>query len=186
MGMKTRLGMIGAFFLLGSMTVWTQRAPRTPAAEEEVRVTLSATLQVTISSDVVGVFNYLADGKKLIQWFPDQAIIEPKLGGRYHFRWKDAAGVWSGVVTQFIRGNTLAYTWRPPGEQYETNICFKAFPQGAETMLELVHTGFTSLAAQEKAVKAWTFYLQNLKSVIEQGSDLREQPRWKSSRRRLP
>ena len=49
------------------------------------------------------------------------------------------------------------------------------FPQGADTIVELTATGFTSSAALDKAVKYWVFYLQNLKSVIEAGSDVRGQ-----------
>lgn len=137
----------------------------------------SATLRIAISSDTMGVFDFLSNSQKLAAWFPDQAVIEPRFGGKYHFRWEGAAGVWSGVVTQFIRGNTLAYTWQAPDEPYETNVQLKLFPQGAETLVELTHSGFTSAAAQEKSVKAWTFYLENLKSVIENETDLRSPSR---------
>jgi len=177
--MKARVSRVLILALIGGVAASAQRARR-PTREEDtgpVQVTRSATLRITIASDAVGVFEYLADSSKLPEWFPDQAIMEPQLGGKYHFRWKDAEGVWSGVVTEFIRGNTLAYTWRPPGEQYETNVRYRLFPQGAETLVELTHSGFTGTVAQEKAVKAWSFYLQNLKSVIEDGTDLREQPR---------
>jgi uncharacterized protein YndB with AHSA1/START domain len=135
---------------------------------------------VTISSDAVGVFNYLSDAMKLILWFPDQAIMEPQLGGQYHFRWTGTEGVWSGVVTEFIRGNTLGFTWHPPKEPTETNVRIKLFPQGAVTMVELSHSGFTSSDALDKAVGSWVFYLQNLKSVIEAGVDMRGQVRPKT------
>jgi uncharacterized protein YndB with AHSA1/START domain len=183
--MKPRLTMILLAFLLASAPAVAQRARR-PAKEADagpVTVTRSAALRITIASDTVGIFEYLSNSAKLIEWCPDQAIIEPQLGGKYHFRWKDRDGVWSGIVTEFIRGNTLAYTWEQPGEAGETNVRFKVFPQGAETIVELTHSGFTSSAAQEAAVKAWAFYLQNLKSVIEEGTDLRQQARRPTARR---
>lgn len=165
--------------VLGGVTATAQR-PRA-----DVQVTRSATLRTAIASDTMEVFDFLSNSQKLASWFPDQAIMEPHFGGRYHFRWEGASGVWSGVVTQFIRGNTLAYTWQAPGEPYETNVQFKLFPQGAETLVELTHRGFTSAAAEEKSIKAWTFYLQNLKSVIEEETDLRTQGR-RSSRSLQP
>ena len=183
--MKLRPTMVPVLFLLASVPALAQRARR-PAAEADtgpVTVTRSATLRITIASDAVGIFEYLSNAAKLTQWFPDQAIIEPQLGGKYHFRWKDREGVWSGVVTEFIRGNTLAYTWEPPGEAVDTNVRFKVSPQGAETVVELSHSGFTSSVAQEEAIKAWAFYLQNLKSVIEEGTDLRAQTRRPAPRR---
>lgn len=182
--MKARLTTVLLFVSLASASALAQRAKRLPQREDTgpVQVTRSATLQLTISSDAVGVFEYLADSKKLEQWFPDQAIIEPQLGGKYHFRWKDSDAVWSGVVTEFIRGNTLGFTWQPPGEDLETNVRLKVFPQGAETILQLTHSGFTSNEALDKETKAWVFYLRNLKSVIEDGTDLRQQTRKTPSR----
>jgi uncharacterized protein YndB with AHSA1/START domain len=183
--MKTHLATALIVALLGSASAAAQRVRRPTEREDTgpVAVTRSATLRVTIASDTVGIFEYLSLPAKLAEWFPDQAVMEPQLGGRYHFRWKDKEGVWSGVVTEFIRGNTLAYTWLPPGEAFETNVRFKIVPRGAETVVELTHSGFTSSAAQEEAVKSWAFYLRNLKSVVEDGTDLRPQARPAPTRR---
>jgi len=156
-----------------------------PAKVEEtspVAVTRAATLRVTISSDAVGIFDYLSDSKKLALWFPDQAIMEPQLGGKYYFRWTGTDGVWNGVVTELIRGNTLGFTWQPPNEASVTNVRIKLFPQGAGTTVELSHSGFPSSEALEKAVTNWEFYLENLKSVIEQGADMRGQMEHKTTR----
>lgn len=183
-GLKARLIALAALTLLCATAAAGQRAKR-PAPEEDtgpVSVTRSATLRISIASDTVGIFDYLSDSKKLAQWFPDQAIIEPQLGGKYHFRFRDTEGVWSGVVTEFIRGNTLGFTWQPPGDPTETNIRFKLSPQGAETLVELTHGGFPSDEALGASIKAWAFYLQNLKSVIEEQTDLRQEVRRAPSR----
>jgi uncharacterized protein YndB with AHSA1/START domain len=173
--MKAYVTPLTFLLLLSTCPATAQRARRAAKSEETgpVSVTLSSTLRVTISSDAVDIFNYLSDSKKLILWFPDQAILEPQLGGKYHFRWSGTEGVWSGVVTEFIRGNTIGFTWQPPKELTETNVRVKLFPQGAVTTVELSHSGFTSSEELDKAVKSWTFYLKNLKSVIEQGEDMR-------------
>ena len=168
---------------LGSIPAVAQRAKRPPAPKSKVEdvgtgpveVKRSATLTVSIASDTVTLFDYLSSTQKLTTWFPDQAVIEPQLGGKYHFKWKDTDGVWSGVVTDYIRGNTLGLTWQPPGED-ETLVRFKLSPQGAQTTLELTHSGFKTRESLDKAVKAWVFYLQNLKSVIEEGTDMRGHP----------
>jgi uncharacterized protein YndB with AHSA1/START domain len=170
--------------LLATSPARAQHTKRAVTSEEmsPVTVTRSATMRVAISSDQVGVFNYLSDSKKLVLWFPDQAIIEPQLAGKYHFRFTGSEGVWSGVVTEFIRGNTIAFTWQPPNEPGVTNVRIQLSPQGAETQLELTHGGFTSSEALDKAVMNWELYLSNLKSVIEQGVDMREQMRRKTTR----
>jgi uncharacterized protein YndB with AHSA1/START domain len=171
------------FFLLfmGSLPLVAGQSRRTPAARAPVEdtgpvsVMRSATMRITITSDTIGIFEYLADPKKVVLWLPDQAVMEPQLGGKYHYRFRDTEGVWSGVVTEFIRGNTFGLTWRPPDEEFETNLRYKLSPQGADTIIELSVSGLTSSAALDKAVKYWVFYLQNLKSVIEAGTDMRGQ-----------
>jgi len=175
--MKTHLIRLILLLLLVAGTGTAQRTKRPAKVEEPspVTVTRAATMRVTISSDAVGIFDYLSDPKKLTLWFPDQAIMEPQLGGKYYFRCTGTEGVWSGVVTEFIRGNTLGFTWQPPNEDSVTNVRIKLFPQGAETTVELSHSGFPSSEALEKAVTNWEFYLNNLKSVIEQGADMRGQ-----------
>jgi uncharacterized protein YndB with AHSA1/START domain len=182
--MKAHFTPVMLLLLLATGPATAQHAKRAAKGEDTgpVKVTRSATLRVTISSDAVGIFNYLSDSKSLILWFPDQAIIEPQLGGKYYFRWTGTEGVWSGVVTEFIRGNTLGFTWRSPDEPTVTNVRIKLFPQGAETTLELTHSGFPSSETLDKEVTRWAFYLRNLKSVIEQGVDIREQMRRKTTR----
>jgi uncharacterized protein YndB with AHSA1/START domain len=184
--MKTRGFLCLILLLLNGLPAIAQRsrhATPAPAPVSDVEVTRSATLRITIASDPVSIFDDLVDAKKLESWFPDQAVSEAQLGGRYHFRWNDSTGVWSGRYTYFIRGNTLAYTWQAPGDEYETNVLIKLIPQGSGTLVEMTHSGFTSNAALDKAIKAWLFYLDNLRSVIEQGVDLRVQARQKPAHR---
>lgn len=157
----------------------TAQRARRPAKQEPspVTVTRAATLSVAIASDSLTVFSYLSDQKKLPLWFPDQAILVPQVGGQYHFRWNGKEGVWSGVVMDYFLGRTLAFTWKPPDETDQTNVRFSLSLQGAETRVDLTHSGFTSSESLDKAVKVWDFYLRNLKSVIEQGIDMREELR---------
>jgi uncharacterized protein YndB with AHSA1/START domain len=170
--------------LLSSLPAIAQHARVTASSPaSNVEVTRSATLRIAIPSDPASIFDYLVDAKKLESWFPDQAVSEAQLGGRYHFRWKDSPDVWSGRYTSFIRGNSLAYTWQAPGDAYETNVQIKLIPQAGGTLLEMTHSGFTSNAALDKAIKSWLFYLDNLQSVISGGADLREQQRQKPARR---
>jgi uncharacterized protein YndB with AHSA1/START domain len=151
------------------------RRPVKPPGTGPVTVMRSATLQILVASDAVSVFSYLSDQGKLTAWFADQAILEPQFGGKYHFRWKNQEPV-DGVVTEFTAANTLALTWRHPADVVETQVRFKLSPQGGHTLVELEQRGFTSAADLEKAVKAWVFYLENLKSVIENQVDLRKAP----------
>jgi uncharacterized protein YndB with AHSA1/START domain len=68
----------------------------------------------------------------------------------------------------------MAFTWKHPTDEAETQVRFKLSPQGGRTLVELDLQGYTSADASDKAVKFWVFYLQNLKSVIENQIDLRQ------------
>jgi len=149
------------------------RRPVKPPDTGPVTVMRSATLQIFVASDAVSVFSYLSDQGKLTAWFADQAILEPQFGGKHHFRWKSQEPV-DGVVTEFMAANTLAFTWKHPSDEAETQVRFKLSPQGGRTLVELEHQGFTSAAAVDKAVNFWVSCLQNLKSVIENQVDLRQ------------
>lgn len=182
--MKMKSSAMLMVLLLAGLPAAAQRARRpAPGENSQIEVTRSATLRVSLSSDPGNIFEYLVDARKLEQWFPDQAVSEAQLGGKYHFRWNNKPGVWSGHFTYFIRGNTLGFTWQPPGEENETNVQFKLTPQGKQTLVELTHSGFVSNAEMDRALKAWVFYLENLKSVIEEGTDLRRETRPKPARR---
>ncbi len=181
--MRKKYRLVFFVILLGALAASAQRRPAKEEQASPVEVTRSATLRVTIAADPTTLFDYLADARKLESWFPDQAVFEPQLLGKYHFRWKDKIGVWSGIVTDFIRGNTLGFTWKAPDEEYETNVKFKLSAQGNEALLDLTHSGFLSDALMDKAVKNWLFYLENLKSVVETGNDLRQQASPKSTHR---
>jgi uncharacterized protein YndB with AHSA1/START domain len=172
--MKPKL--LTLIFLLGA---WSNgvaqqhtRRPVKPPDTGPVTVMRSATLQVLVASDAVSVFSYLSDQGKLTAWLADQAILEPKFGGKYHFRWKNQEAV-DGVVTEFLAANTLALTWKHPTDEAETQVRFKLSPQGGHTQVELELQGFSSADALDKAVKSWVFNLENLKSVIESQIDLR-------------
>lgn len=171
--------LVGLIFLAARLTQGQGQRESTQRQSGFVEVTRSATLRATIAADPATVFDYLVDANKLQTWFPDQAVSEAQLGGRYHFRWEDSDGVWSGRYTNFIRGNTLAYTWQAPGDEYETSVQIRLIPQAGGTLVELTHSGFISNAALDKVIKSWQFYLENLRSVMEDGVDLRPQQRQK-------
>lgn len=172
--MKPRLLALIILLSVASNSAAQQRLSRTakPPDTGPVTVMRSTTLQVPIASDVVSVFSYLIDPTKVTAWLADQAILEPKFGGKFHYRWKNQDPV-DGVVTEYIAANTLALTWKHPTDEAETQVRFKLSPQGGQTLVELEHRGFASAADLDKAVKSWVFYLENLKSVIETQTDLR-------------
>jgi len=183
--MRTKACVFPVILLVGCLPLLAQRDRRSGLTQvNDIEVTRSATLRILVVADPTNVFDYLVDARKLETWFADQAVSEAQLGGRYHLRWDDRQGVWSGRYTYFVRGNSLNYTWEVPGDGYESSVQIKLTPQPGGTLVELTHGGFTSNPAMDREIKDWTFYLNNLRSVIENGVDLRPELRKPPARRR--
>jgi uncharacterized protein YndB with AHSA1/START domain len=78
----------------------------------EIRKTL------TIDAPPQVVFSALTDEKEFVQWWPYEAKIDPRVGGRFEFKLRGAAKgfdvVFVGRVTELVPGKKLAYAWESP------------------------------------------------------------------------
>ena len=57
------------------------------------------------------LFDYWVQPELLVQWWPREAEVDPKVGGRYTFRWPEQDWVLSGTYTSFEPGAKLGFTW---------------------------------------------------------------------------
>jgi hypothetical protein len=75
-------------------------------------------------------------------------------------------------------------SWQWPGrEKLEvTELKFSVEPKEGGTVLRFTHTGFGAGAAwtdlYDGAIRGWTYFQMNLKSVLEVGHDLRSPLDW--------
>lgn len=99
------------------------------------------------------VFEALTNPKSLIQWFPDQAILESKVGGKMKFTFfprgtkpLDRDFFPEGEIVEFVPNKRLAYTWIPSDIQDfpRTVVTWNLEKIGKnKTRITLVHSGFT-------------------------------------------
>ena len=134
-------------------------------------------IEIDASPEVV--FKAISDPKELTNWFPDAAILEPKVGGKFKISfYKDSAKPGmkmdrdffnEGRVLEFVQDKKLAYTWQ-----------FKDIPDFPETVVTweleqvskdktrvtLTHSGFTGKeegpASVDEHNKGWSFFLNEL------------------------
>ena len=139
-------------------------------------------IEIDASTDVA--FKAISDPKELTNWFPDAAILEPKVGGKFKISFfKDSAKPGmkmdrdffnEGRVLEFVQDKKLAYTWQ-----------FKDIPDFPETVVTweleqvsqdktrvtLTHSGFTGKeegpASIEEHNKGWSFFLNELISYCK-------------------
>ena len=126
------------------------------------------------------VFEALTDPKLLVRWFLSKAMVETKKGGRYVFDWIGGYHM-TGTVEGFEPNRAVAYSWHDKledGVMADTLASFEVSKRGDGSLLHLRHTGFTDPEHFAECSSRWGYYLTNLKSVLDHGSDLRSKYDW--------
>jgi len=132
------------------------------------------TIDVNASPEVV--FKALTDDNELTQWFPDQAILEPKVGGKMKFTFfaKNAENLDrdffpEGEIIEFIPNKKLAYTWKPNSiPDFPRTVVTWNLEKIDEnkTRIVLVHSGFTGKPTElfKDHNAGWDYFTERLVS----------------------
>lgn len=121
-------------------------------------------------------FEAVTSASELREWCSDQAWTEVRPGGRYEIRWNSGYRT-DGKFTELDPPRRAAVTWRGTGEPGETAVEFTAEPTADGVKVTVLHRGFGPGKEWDEVVEAsengWGPGLQNLKSTLETGVDLR-------------
>ena len=153
------------------------------------------TFERTVRADPKEVFWAFTTSGALRNWFCDSAQVDARKGGLIYLTWND--GYYSsGEFTEFVPGESLAYTWRGPGDTTPSivNISLSqdtaADDGNSHTTVRVSHSGiitphengsgeslssangFGPTTASELE-EGWQSSLENLQSLLETGEDLR-------------
>lgn len=140
-------------------------------------------LPIFIHASPRRVFNAISESKVLTRWFMDHATLSARRGGNYSFTW-EGGPTHTGRITQFVRGKRMVLTWQWPGMEKlgVTRLKLSVEPRNGGTVLLFTHSGFRRGGAwtdlYEGAIRGWTYFMMNLKSVLENGHDLRSPDDW--------
>ena len=126
-----------------------------------------------IDAKVSVVFNSLSNSQTLAKWFLKSATLERKKGGKYSFAWLGVDFKQDGNVLNFKENEKLTIEWPSAGE--ESIVTFTTKKEGKGTMLTMVQSGYKDDERKLMTAIGWTYYLMNLKSVLENGKDLRHE-----------
>ena len=132
--------------------------------------------QVLIETTPELAFEAVTAASELREWCCDWARAQTQPGGDYQVRWD--SGYWAyGKFVELEAPRRAVLTWQGIGEPGETRVVFGVEPQADGVAVSLVHSGFgvgdecdQALASAEEG---WTAGLENLKSILETGIDLR-------------
>jgi len=124
------------------------------------------------------VYDALATGGGLNEWFTTDATVDARPGGVIHFRWKDwglehYTGENQGRVLAYQRPTRYVFQWRADSGSYDTTveIDFEKVAEG--TIVHLVETGYEDTAAGMQdllnRVSGWAQVLTLMKFYLEHG-----------------
>jgi uncharacterized protein YndB with AHSA1/START domain len=126
------------------------------------------------------VFQAITDPNELTNWFPDHAILEPKVGGKFKFSfYKDSKKSGSkakehrmdffpeGKVLEFMPNKKVSYTWQHKAvpDFPETVVTWELEPIGKnKTRVKLTHSGFTGKEGDmyKEHNEGWSHYINEL------------------------
>ncbi len=124
-------------------------------------------------SEVYGAF---VNGAAFCEWLCDVAQVDARLGGHLYLGW-DGGYFVNGDYLELAPNEKVVFSWHGSGEPGATRVkvTFESQPDG--TLLVLSHQGIGSEDAWKKPRKefqqSWKHALENFKSVLESGQDLR-------------
>jgi uncharacterized protein YndB with AHSA1/START domain len=124
------------------------------------------------------VYDALATGAGLDEWFTTGATVDAKPGGVIHFRWQDwglerYTGENRGTVLEARRPERFVFQWKADSGTYNTTVAidFEQVPEG--TIVKLVEHGYQATPAGMQdllnRVSGWAQVLTLMKFYLEHG-----------------
>jgi uncharacterized protein YndB with AHSA1/START domain len=126
------------------------------------------------------VFGALTQPKMLVKWFLSKARLDPKKGGIFAFDWIGGYHM-TDQVKRFEKSKAVSFAWSDKlksGKLAKTTASFEVVKKGKGTLLKLRHTGFKDPEHFADCSSRWAYYLTNMKSVLDNGVDLRSRYDW--------
>ena len=109
-------------------------------------------------------------------WFCDWADVSARVDGILHLHWESGHYV-AGQFLKLEPGKKIVFTWDGKGEPEPTRVTVTFVAKGDKTKVTVSHQGIGTGSKWTRTThgvrEGWTNGLENLKSVLETGIDLR-------------
>jgi uncharacterized protein YndB with AHSA1/START domain len=131
-------------------------------------------MSLEIDAPAETVWKALIDAEELTRWFPLEAEVEPRVGGRYFISWQnDWQG--DGRIEVLEPNRHLRTTWptavQERGRPQPLAVDYHLEGSGGRTVLRLVHSGFGPGAEWDEEYDGisvgWSFELRSLRHYLE-------------------
>jgi len=137
---------------------------------------------IAVKAPRATVFKALTDAKEMMRWFPTRVQSDARTGGKFKFEWDFNAaeqnGSQTGAYLEVVPNEKISYTWQAGKEPaMSTTVTFTLSEADGETLVQLEHSGWGDGPGADEMrgnhAGPWHFYLGNLKSYLEEGTDQR-------------
>ncbi|MCI4336760.1 MAG: SRPBCC domain-containing protein [Thermoplasmata archaeon] len=140
-------------------------------------------LPVFIHAPPEKVFAAVTEPQLLTRWLMDRATFSAHKGAMYAFTW-EGGPTHTGTILDFVPGKRFTISWSWPGHETlkATKLRLSLVPKEGGTVLTFTHSGFGTTGPwkelYEGSIRGWTYFMMNLKSVLETEHDLRYPHDW--------
>ena len=119
------------------------------------------------------LFKYWTQPELLRQWWPPEAELDARLGGKYHLSWPAMDWNLRGTYTVFEPEKTLAFTWRwdhePDTPTRDVTVTFEPIGD-VGTQLTVTHGVYTASARDQEErsghLDGWIYFLTRLHEAL--------------------
>ncbi|HAL17469.1 MAG TPA: hypothetical protein DCP32_12195 [Anaerolineaceae bacterium] len=140
-----------------------------PAADME-------TLRTVVQSPAEQVYRAFTRSTGLSEWLCNGARTFPKVGGMITLWWNSGYYT-AGEFTRLEPDRLVHFSWQGRSEPHSSQVQVQIMPDGEQTLVEVTHSSLGSeeiwVEPRRELRKCWGQGLENLKSVLETGVDLR-------------
>lgn len=116
------------------------------------------------------LFDHFTQPELLTKWWPKEAEIEAKVGGKYWLFWPSQNWVMRGQITDILPGNRLGFTWvwdhgAQGYEPLSVLIGFGATEEGSQILIEHGRFGSEDREARGGIVEGWLHFGAQLRAL---------------------
>jgi len=137
--------------------------------------------EIVVAATQQRVWEIITRAEHVGEWFGDSAEIDLRPGGAIVLRW-DTYGTVYGTIEKVDEPRYFSYRWFPgkteekPSAENSTLVEFTLTPQGGQTQVRVVESGFSRLVMNEAEraeqfkdnTEGWAIQLHDLQHYVEQ------------------
>lgn len=137
--------------------------------------------EIVVAAPQERVWEIITQAEHVGKWFGESAEVDLRPGGTIVLRW-EKYGTMYATIERVEQPHYFSYRWMPgaigekPHPENSTLVEFTLTPQGAQTRVRVIETGFGRLAVSESKraeqlkdnTEGWASELSELKQYAEQ------------------